>query len=39
VVVRKSGLSGIWHELSHSEPHDFWRAFGGTRRDFDWLAG
>jgi hypothetical protein len=37
VVFRKPGLFGIWHEVCHFEPNDFWRAFGGTRCDFVWV--
>jgi hypothetical protein len=37
IVFRKPGLFGIWHEVSHFEPNDFWRAFGGTRCDFHWV--
>jgi hypothetical protein len=37
IVFRKPGLFGIWHEVSHFEPNDFWKAFGGTRCDFAWV--
>jgi hypothetical protein len=37
IVFRKPGLFGVWHDVSHFQPTDFWRAFGGTRCDFYWV--
>jgi hypothetical protein len=38
IVFRKPGFWGIWHDVAHLPPQQFWRAFGGTRIDFTWLT-
>jgi len=37
VFFRKPGFLGIWHDVGHFCPNQFWNAFGGTIAIFDWV--
>jgi hypothetical protein len=37
IVFRKPGFFGIWEDIGHWQPSEFWKMFGGTRGDYTWV--
>ena len=38
IVFRKPGFWGVWHDIAHLAPQQFWRVFGGTKINFIWIT-
>jgi hypothetical protein len=36
LLFRKPGFLGIWHDVGHIAPVQYWRAFGGTAVNYTW---
>jgi hypothetical protein len=38
IVFPKPGFWGVWHDIAHMPPEEFWPVFGGTKINFVWIT-